>query len=505
MERLYVADVTLRDGEQVPGAALNAREKLEVAKQLAALKVDVIEAGFPASSPGDAQAVRTIAREVRDCAITALARAVPADIDAVWEAVKEAASPQIHLVLGVSDIHIESKFHSNREEILERAVAAVRYAKKYTEEVQYSAEDAGRADPEYLARTVEAVIAAGATIVNIADTTGYLYPDEFGARIRHLFERVPNVHRAVVSVHCHNDLGLATANTLAGVLAGARRVEVTVNGLGERAGNADLEEVAMAVKTRADFFQVATGINSRELWRTSRLVSSLTGLRIQANKAIVGENAFAHSSGIHQDGVLKQRTTYEIMSPQEVGVPESRLVLTARSGRHALRHRLEELGYRLGEVDFEAVHQRFLELADRKKEVLDEDLAELVAAGGSAAVGGYSLESLEVTCGTVGNPRAQVTLRQPDGSLVRGEGEGSGPVDAAYRAVDQGIGVANRLLQFSLESVTEDIDAQANVHVRLRVGERVFGGRAAHTDIVVSGVLAYLDALNRALGSGDGR
>ena len=505
MERVYVLDTTLRDGEQVPGAALNAREKLEVARQLAALKVDVIEAGFPASSPGDAEAVRGIARQVRDCSVTALARAVTADIDAVWEAIREAADPQIHMVLGVSDVHIQGKFRRSREEILEMGVAAVRYARKLCPKVQYSTEDAGRADREYLCRTVEAVIDAGATVVNIPDSTGYCYPQEFGELIRHLFEHVPNIHRALISVHCHNDLGMATANTLAALRAGARRVEVTINGLGERAGNAALEEVVMALKTRPDYFGLETGINTRELYRTSRLVSSLSGIRVQVNKAVVGANAFAHSSGIHQDGVLKERSTYEIIDPREVGVPESKLVLTARSGRHALSHRLESLGYHLPEDQFEAVHRRFLELADRKKEVLDEDLEELVSDTARVVPQGYALESLAVSCGTVGMPRAEVVLRRPDGSRFTGRGEGSGPVDAAYKAVDQGVGMPCRLLEFSLQSVTEDIDAQANVHVRVRVGERVYGGHAAHTDIVVSGVLAYLNALNRAAQDADGR
>ncbi len=500
MEKVYVFDTTLRDGEQVPGAKLAAAEKLEIARQLEALGVDVIEAGFPASSPGDFEAVRNIARNVRGVSIAGLARAVPSDIDAVWEAVKEAANPQIHIVLGVSDVHLRGKFHKSREEILRMGVEAVRYARAYTSNVEYSTEDAGRADLDYLCRFVEAVIAAGAKVVNIPDTTGYCYPKEFGHIIRTLMERVPNIHQAIISVHCHNDLGMAVANTLAGVRNGARRVEVCVNGLGERAGNAALEEVVMALKTRADYFGVETGVRTEEIFRTSRLVSTLTGIVVQPNKAIVGANAFAHSSGIHQDGVLKERSTYEIIDPGLVGVAESKLVLTARSGRHALRAKLEKLGYKdFSEGHFQQLYQRFLEVADRKKEVYDEDLEAIISDElRRDEACGYVLEEAAVTCGTKGAATAEVAVRGPEGTVRRAKGGGSGPVDAAYVAVDQIVGIPCKLLEFSLQSVTEGIDALAQVHVRIEAGGKLYAGRAAHSDIVVSGVNAYLDALNKA-------
>lgn len=501
MERLYVLDTTLRDGEQVPGAKLTGPEKLEIAHQLVRLGVDVIEAGFPSSSPGDFRAVQNIAREIRGASVTALARAVRSDIDAVWEAIREAENPQIHMVLGVSDIHIQGKFARSREEILQMGVDAVRYARRYTSSIQYSTEDAGRADLAYLARTVEAVIDAGASVVNIPDTTGYCGPDEFAGIIRYLFEHVPNIHRALVSVHCHNDLGQATANTLAAVRAGARRIEVTINGLGERAGNCALEEAVMAIKVRPDRYGVQTGIVTSELYRTSQLVSSLTGVWVQRNKAIVGANAFAHSSGIHQDGVLKQRLTYEIIDPRDVGVPESSIVLTARSGRHALRARLEDLGYTIEGEAFEEIHRRFLELADRKKEVFDGDLVQLVRSQEHDAgqERGYALAWAEVHCVPGSRPRSRVCIVRPDGTEAVEEAEGDGPVDAAYRAVGRIIPLECKLLEFGLRSVTEGIDAQAQVHARIQVGERIYTGSAAETDIVLSGIRAYVDAMNRAL------
>ncbi|MCY0897714.1 MAG: 2-isopropylmalate synthase [Firmicutes bacterium] len=500
MERLYVLDTTLRDGEQIPGAKLTAPEKLEIARQLAVLGVDVIEAGFPASSPGDFEAVQMIAREIRHTGITALARAVREDIDAVWDAIREAEYPQIHIVLGVSDIHLEGKFRRSREEILAMGVEAVRYAKQFTPYVQYSTEDAGRADLNYLKQTVEAVIKAGATVVNIPDTTGYCDPEEFGHIIHVLKTEVPNIDQALLSVHCHNDLGMATANTLAAVKNGARRVEVTINGLGERAGNTALEEVVMAIRVKPEFYQVTTNIRTEEIARTSRLVSSLTGIWVQPNKAIVGSNAFAHSSGIHQDGVLKNRQTYEIIDPRWVGITESRMVLTARSGRHAVRARLRELGRELDDARFEQFHRQFLDLADRKKEVYDEDLLALLAEEERAPQRqGYELTSLEVTLGSQRNPSARVGLRLPDGREAEAEATGSGPVDAAYRAIDSLISRESRLLEFSLQSVTEGIDAQARVSVRLEIDGEVFVGRGVDSDIVLSGVKAYLDAWNRAL------
>lgn len=500
VERIHVLDTTLRDGEQVPGAKLTGIEKLEIARQLALLGVDVIEAGFPASSPGDFEAVRTIAREVRGVGVTALARAVQKDIDAVWGAVRDAEMPQIHIVLGVSDIHLQGKFRRSREDILAMGVEAVRYAKTLTPFVQYSTEDAGRADLEYLKQTVGAVIEAGATVVNIPDTTGYCDPKEFGRIIRTLKNEVPNIDRAILSVHCHNDLGMATANTLAAVKNGARRIEVTINGLGERAGNTALEEVVMALKVKPDYYGAFTHIHTEEIARTSRLVSSLTGIWVQPNKAIVGANAFAHSSGIHQDGVLKNRQTYEIIDPRMVGITESRIVLTARSGRHAVRARLRELGQEVDDTRLEHFHQQFLDLADRKKEVYDEDLLALLAEQERTPEDrAYELIGLEVSLGTNRIPRAMVALRLPNGQEASNESTGSGPVDAAYSAIDLLIGQKARLLEFSLQSVTEGIDAQARVSVRLEIDEKVFIGRGTDSDVVVSGVKAYLDAWNRAI------
>ena len=377
-DRVYVFDTTLRDGEQSPGASLNPDQKLEIAHQLARLQVDVIEAGFPLSSPGDFLAVQRIAREVPGPTITALARAVRADIDSVWIAVKDAPRAQIHIVLSVSDIHIQRKLRSNRRDVLRRGIEAVEYARSLCDQVEYSPEDAGRADPDYLYETLEGVIGAGATVVNIPDTTGYTLPSEFGALIASVRRQVANIDKALISVHCHNDLGLATANSIAAVLNGARRVECTINGIGERAGNASLEEVVMILRTRQKSLGLQTGVDTARLAETSVLVARHTGLSVQLNKAVVGGNAFAHASGIHQDGVLKDRLTYEIMRPEDVGMGESRIVLSPRSGRHAFQFRLAELGYHLPDEAFARAWEQFLQLADRKKEILDRDLAEIV-------------------------------------------------------------------------------------------------------------------------------
>jgi len=377
-ESVYIFDTTLRDGEQSPGASLNPDQKLQIARQLARLGVDVIEAGFPLSSPGDFEAVQRIARQVEGPMITALARAARPDIDAVWQAVQDAERKQIHMVLSVSDIHIERKLRSNRRDVLRRGVEAVAYARSLCDEVEYSPEDAGRANPEYLYETLEAVIDAGATVVNIPDTTGYTLPNEFGALIASIRENVPNIEQALISVHCHNDLGLSTANSVAAVLNGARRVECTVNGIGERAGNASLEEVVMILRTREKSLGLHTGIDTTRLAEVSMLVSRQTGIPVQPNKAVVGGNAFAHASGIHQDGVLKDKLTYEIMRPEDVGMGESRIVLSPRSGRHAFQFRLAELGYHLPETAFARAWEQFLDLADRQKEILDRDLAEIV-------------------------------------------------------------------------------------------------------------------------------
>jgi len=505
-DTVRIFDTTLRDGEQSPGAALNVDEKLEIARALEEMGVDIIEAGFPISSPGDFRAVQRISQEIRGCVICGLTRADRKDIDAAAEALKDAAHPRIHTGLGVSDVHIRYKLRTTREEALERGVDAVKYAKRFVDDVQYYAEDAGRADPEYLYRVLEAVIAAGATVVNIPDTTGYTMPEEFGALIQGIVENVPNIHRATISVHCHNDLGLATANTLAGVINGARQVEVTVNGIGERAGNCSLEEVVMALKTRCDLLNLHTGIDTRRLYPVSRLVSQLTSIPVQPNKAIVGTNAFAHSSGIHQDGVLKERTTYEIINPRDVGVPDSVIILSARSGRHGLRHRLAELGYTLNEEEFEKVYQRFLEVADKKKTVDTRDLEAIVADEVQMFFDEtYHLEHVQVSCGNRSIPTATVRIRGPNGQVFCDADHGTGPVDAVYRAINRVIGEPNELIEFSVQAVTEGIDAVGRVTIRIQADEpvngkrRVFSGHGADTDIVVASAKAYMFALNRLI------
>jgi len=505
--RIIVFDTTLRDGEQSPGAALNVEEKLEIARALEAMGVDVIEAGFPISSPGDFQAVRRISQEIRNCAICGLTRARKEDIDAAAEALKPAAHPRIQTGLGVSDVHIRYKLRTTREGALEMGVNAVKYAKQFVEDVQYYTEDAGRADPQYLYQVLEAVIDAGATVINIPDTTGYTTPAEFGALIRGIVKNVPNVHRATISVHCHNDLGMATANTLAGVLNGARQVEVTVNGIGERAGNASLEEVIMALKTRRDIFGLDTRIDTRRIYPVSRLVSNLTGIPVQPNKAIVGSNAFAHSSGIHQDGVLKERSTYEIINPLDVGVPNSEIILSARSGRHGLRHRLEELGYKLDDEKFERVYQRFLEVADKKKTVDTRDLEAIVSDEAEIFFEEtYQLEHVQITCGDHSIPTATVKIRGPNGEVYCDADHGTGPVDAVYRAINRVIGEPNQLIEFSIEAITEGIDAVGRVTIRIQADEpvngearTVFSGHGADNDIVVASAKAYMFALNRLI------
>jgi 2-isopropylmalate synthase len=507
-DRVIVFDTTLRDGEQSPGAALTTREKLEIAHMLEEMGVDVIEAGFPISSPGDFQSVQLISEEIRGCIICGLTRARDQDIDVAAAALKGAAHPRIHTGLGVSDVHLEHQLRMSRQEAFDVSVRAVRRARRYVDDVQYYAMDAGRADPDYLYRVLEAVIDAGATVVNIPDTTGFTFPTEWGGLISSIMDNVPNIDKATVAVHCHNDLGMATANTLAAVLNGARQIECTINGLGERAGNASLEEVVMGLRTRRDFFRVDTRINAKLIYPASRLVSDLTGIRVQPNKAIVGANAFAHSSGIHQDGVLKERTTYEIIDPADIGVPESEIVLSARSGRHGLRYRLEELGYHIKDEHFDAIYERFLEVADKKKTVDVRDLENIVA--GESMVffeETFELEKMQVMCGTMGIPTASVCLRGPDGNVRCEASMGNGPVDAAYEAIDKMVQVPNELVEFSIQAITEGMDAMARVTVRIRDtapngngGVRtVFMGRGSDTDTVVAAARAYIFALNRLL------
>lgn len=500
-DRVYIFDTTLRDGEQSPGASMNTEEKLEIARQLVRLGVDVIEAGFPISSPGDFESVSRIGAEVGDAAVVcALTRAIPGDIDVAANALKTAKRPRIHTGIGVSESHLRDKLRISGDEAIERAIAAVKHAREYVEDVEFYAEDAGRAEPAYLYKIVQAVVSAGATVVNIPDTTGYAYPEVFGALIGGLMEHVDGIENVTVSVHCHNDLGMATANALAGVRAGARQIECTINGLGERAGNTAMEEVVMALRQRPDVFGVSTGINTREIARTSRLVSSITGINVQPNKAIVGANAFAHSSGIHQDGVLKERSTYEIIDPADVGVGGSSIILSARSGRHALRHRLEELGFQMPDTEFERIYEAFLGLADKKKEVYDEDLEALVSETERTLDETYHLEQVHVSCGVPGIPTATVELVTREGEHLIDSSHGTGPVDAVYKAINRMIDVENDLTEFSVQAVTRGIDALGEVTIRVRSGDgRVFTGRGAHSDIIVASAKAYTNALNRLL------
>ena len=499
MERVIIFDTTLRDGEQAAGGTLNIQEKLGIARQLEKLSVDVIEAGFPISSPGDFEAVRLIAKEIHTPIICALARAHPDDIDRAWEAVKKAKHPRIHVFLSASDIHLLYQLKKSREEILGMSRDMVVRAKKYTDDIEFSPMDASRTEPEYIYQILEAVIDAGATTVNIPDTVGYAIPDEFGSLIEGIFQNVPNINRAVVSVHCHNDLGLAVANSLESVKRGARQVECTINGIGERAGNASLEEIVMAIRTRKDFFNVTTNVDTKQIYKTSRLVSELTGFTVQPNKAIVGANAFSHESGIHQDGVIKMPITYEIMDPRTVGIPASSLVLGKLSGRHAFRERLAELGYSLSEEDFDRAFSAFKELADKKKEITDRDIESLVAEEQRTVSEVYHIDRIQVSCGDRGIPTAAVRLIAPDGQVLADAALGTGPVDAVCKAINRLVGVPNVLTEFTVKSVTEGIDAIGEVLIRIESEGITYTGRGADTDIIVASAKAYVNALNRLL------
>ncbi|MFN3742668.1 MAG: 2-isopropylmalate synthase [Anaerolineales bacterium] len=523
-----IFDTTLRDGEQSPGASMTSTEKLEVARALAQLRVDIIEAGFPAASPDDLEAVRRIAIEVGNPkhpepgqkipVIAALARANKQDIDKAWEAVREAQKPRIHTFLATSPIHMKYKLRMEPEEVVERVAEMVAYARSLCEDVEFSPEDAGRSDPEFLYLVLGEAIKAGATTLNIPDTVGYTIPDEFYRLIKGIIENTPGLHEGItISVHCHNDLGLATANTLAGILAGARQAEVTINGIGERAGNSSLEELVMLLRTRYPVLGLRTDIDTTQIARVSKLVSSYTGIVVQPNKAIVGANAFAHEAGIHQDGMLKHHLTYEIMRPEDVGVRQSRLVLGKHSGRHALRKRLEELGHPVNELELDALFERFKKLADRKKFITDSDLEALIADTHYQARELYGLGSMEVTCGTVGTPTARVQLRLPDGTFQTHVAQGTGPVDATYKAIDAIVNIPCELVEYNVHAVTEGIDAIGEVTVRIRPKNggrntvldaqteaeylRVYGGYGADTDIVVASAKAYLNALNNMITS----
>jgi len=497
VDKVTIFDTTLRDGEQSAGASLNAQEKLEIARQLEKLGVDVIEAGFPISSNGDFEAVRLIAKELRKPSVCALTHANARAVDRAWEAIKEAKHPRIHVFIPASDIHLAHQIQKSRDEVLEMARDMVSRAKSYTEDIEFSPMDASRAEPAYIHQILEAVIEAGATTVNIPDTVGYATPQEFGDLIEGVMTRVPNIHKAVVSVHCHNDLGLAVANTLEALQRGARQVECTINGIGERAGNASLEEIAMALKTREDFFDLGTNIDTVHIYKTSRLVSELTGFPVQPNKAIVGANAFRHQSGIHQDGLMKKAITFEIMDPRSVGIPASSLVLSKLSGKHGFKERLTELGYALSKEALDHAYHSFKELADKKKEITDRDIESLVAEEMRTATEVYRLDHVEVSCGDHSLPTASVRLIGPDGQALADAALGAGPVDAVYQAINRLVGIPNKLTEFSIEAATEGVDAIGEVLIRIESEGVTYTGRGASTDIVVASAKAYMNALNR--------
>jgi len=497
MERILIFDTTLRDGEQSPGATMNIDEKLEIARQLERLGVDVIEAGFPISSPGDFEAVRLISQEIRRPIICALTHAQDEALDRAWEAVKGAARPRIHVFLSSSDIHLAFQLRKGRDEVLAQARAAVARAKSYCDDIEFSPMDSTRSEPEFVHQILEAVIAAGATTVNLPDTVGYTTPEEYARFISGIREKVPNIGKAIISVHCHNDLGLAVANSLAGVQAGARQVECTINGIGERAGNASMEEVVMALRTRKDFYGLETGIDTTQIHAASRLVSDLTGIVVQPNKAIVGANAFAHESGIHQDGVLKERITYEIMDAASIGLVSSKLVLGKHSGRHAFKKHLEELGYHVTEEELGRAFHAFKELADKKKNVADRDIEALMAEEIRTAHETYHLELVQVSSGDHNMPTATVRLRDPQGVILADAALGTGPVDAVYKAINRLVQMPNNLIEFSVKSVTEGIDAIGEVTIRIESGGRIYSGRGANTDIIVASAKAYMNALNK--------
>jgi 2-isopropylmalate synthase len=495
--RIRIFDTTLRDGEQAPGCSMNLEDKLQVAKALEILGVDVMEAGFAIASPGDFESVREIARTVKRSSVASLARAVPGDIERAWEAVREAARPRIHTFIATSAIHMEYKLKMSPEQVFEQAKSMVAFARNLCPDVEFSAEDASRSDPDFLCRVFEAVIAAGASTINVPDTVGYAQPEEFGALIKLIMNRVPNIDKAVVSVHCHNDLGLAVANSLAAVRAGAGQVECTVNGLGERAGNASLEEVVMNMRTRSDSFGgVEFGVDTTKIYPASRLVTQVTGVNVQPNKAIVGQNAFAHEAGIHQHGMLANRATYEIMTPQSIGLPENRMVLGKHSGKHAFEDRLKELGFSLEKAELSELFDKFKLLADRKKVVSDRDIEALALGAETQAPEFYRLERFVITSGnTIANTSA-VKLVRTDGEASEKVAFGDGPIDASFCAIDKIIGAEPKLESFTLSAVTGGTDAQGEANVKISKDGRHFNGRGVSTDIVEASVLAYVNAIN---------
>ena len=495
-EHVIIFDTTLRDGEQSPGASMNTGEKLRLAVQLEKLGVDVLEAGFPAASEGDFDAVAGIAGKLEKTEVAALARASKADIDRAWNAIKHGAKPRIHTFIATSDIHLKYKLKMTRDEVVNAAVDAVKYARSFTDNVEFSAEDGSRSDRDFLCRVFEAAIAAGASTVNLPDTVGYAIPDEFADLVRYVMAHTPNINQAVLSVHCHNDLGLATANTLAAISCGARQAEVTINGIGERAGNTAMEEVVMALHTRPNHLPLTTRVNTAYIYATSRLVSTITGIIVQPNKAVVGANAFAHEAGIHQDGMLKNPMTYEIMKPETIGLNRSSLVLGKHSGRHALRERLKELGYDLSDEELKTVFKRFKEIADMKKHVVDEDLEVIVTEGVLRTPEIFELEYLHVTCGTTVMPMASVKL-SINGRPVKGAEYGNGPIDAAFNTIAKLTDTESELLRFTVSALTGGTDAQGEVTVRLRENGLIALGRGADPDIITASAKAYINGLNR--------
>jgi 2-isopropylmalate synthase len=497
IDRLIIFDTTLRDGEQAPGCSMTDREKLRVARALAELGVDIIEAGFPAASDGDFESVRLIAREIQGPVICGLARCGGHDIERAWQALCEAERARLHVFIATSPIHRQFKLGMSREEVVRRAVEGVRVARALCDDVEFSAEDAARTEPEFLAEVVAAVIEAGATTVNIPDTVGYAVPAEFAERIAYLREHVPGIERAVLSVHCHDDLGMAVANSLAAVQAGARQVECTINGIGERAGNCSLEEVVMAVRTRADRLPVRTAVDTRRLAPTSRLVAAVTGVAVPRNKAVVGENAFAHEAGIHQHGMLRHQETYEIMRPEDVGLGGSRLVLGKHSGRHAFRDRVQALGLALDEAELDRAFIAFKALADRKKEIFDADIEALVLRSDGAGAGPWHLAALRIRSGEGPRASAEVELAHADGRTCLEQGSGDGPVEAAFRAIERATGITVELKSFDIRNVTVGEDAQGEAVVSVAHGGRNWQGKGFDTDIIQASALAFLQAINR--------
>lgn len=495
-DRVIIFDTTLRDGEQSPGATMNTAEKIRIATRLEELGVDVIEAGFPAASEGDFDAVSQIAGKLKKCQVAGLCRASRNDIDKAWGAVKHAAHPRIHTFLATSDLHMKYKLNMSKDEVVSAAVEAVRYAKTLTDNIEFSAEDGSRSDKDFLCRVFEAVIDAGATTVNLPDTVGYAVPEEYAELVRYVMANTPNMDRAVLSVHCHNDLGLATANTLAAIAAGARQAEVTINGIGERAGNTALEEVVMALNTRPGYVPVTTGIDTTKISPTSKLVSMITGMMVQPNKAIVGANAFAHESGIHQDGVLKNPMTYEIMQPETVGLTSNKLVLGKHSGRAAIRSRLQEMGYNLSDEELKIVLKQFKDLADKKKQVLDEDLEALVNEGILRSSDVYALEYMHISSGTSVFPTASVKMTI-HGESVKGFSDGNGPIDSVFNVIAKLTRTKSELLRFSVNALTGGTDAQGEVTVRLKENGLIALGKGSDPDIITASAKAYINGLNR--------